>query len=1102
MEYIEAARGSYPSTVGFLRTLSALVSAGGCPSNLGQNWRSRAGCSPYIEYSMLVLARAVGKFHGYAELPFASPAEKYKLCVAALEVVMVCASQYLTPDDLSTDQEKNFAENFRITQKHALGVIGLESLAKRVVAQPDKDDFVLFINDFLNGPSSAPGAEGEMSPNSDSVLPGQNMLSTVLPPPKSPGFTVLSAVLRNGQDSLFAALSSILWDGDTSTPAQYSDDLSMSHALFVSRGPSFEISKHGKSRVKLKPLLPPGLEESSSYSQSKKYHEKALAHVLQLICIVASKEEKFESARQKNGIERMVPTLRFNTAPSAPVVWDLQFSRISKKMEDYRILPCLASFLGNFADDPRLLASASVVLFLMKRSSEIARHKEVFSNAFTRLVSHLSRRSIMFDEYADIFEFILKCILREMEQHAAAPVLEFFTGPDAILPFTNAVSTPGFLVSEKSAKLAALCFEVVFHLSRKHGSSQPLKVFWSDFINYINSAVDDIEAGNLPKEMLLSMAWCLRGSADYIKSTVENPASTLFRGMGNNDLRETISLLCEQCVLENVARLLPVGKGMYSCVLSEGLHMCLGAIVVASSRTSSQVDLADIIREILKRLGDFFDEATCRNLSLSLYVAVGYSDMPPAPTAELAMGLGHAVVHVSYAKAVLVATLSLALRRLDPMVHGQAQHMEITSLTSGTLVQMACQVSDSTPPALTSEAMIARACLKLLWGSTQEPVVHRALVDSTAFDRKSTPLEQFIKLAGRADEDICSLLTVIASLSFGSDQLVQSNVLVGLKNCATMFQQHVDFIESQGHQTADIAIPKWFQEHFRLILTILTRISENLLTDAALQAREILALYDPMVSRLLNAFPNEGETTVEYLKCVAVVQRASWRFAPPMDHGPQSLQYRTPSPDLGKVVSFVFHLAQNPLPRALLGPIPKALSTANTQNASGLVDVQVSEKSWWDELKKHHKEIQEIDVCHVGKTAAEMVAAGLAIVKKSSLLPRVDPASLSRSLIACSDAILVSRSLVCKPKVLRRSDFHYFLQIFLLSVGRPFIESLSEFDRRVEFAARTTYCCSHGFTSYFDSHRPKPQAQRLRYAGVPSSVLRVRQIHYETCQLR
>ena len=994
MEYVEASKGVFPSTSGFLRLLSSLALNGGFPSNLGENWRTRTGCSPYIEYAMcLVLARAAGTFGACPALSFRSTEEKYCLCAAALELIKVAAGQYLAPLSFTNDKNKDFPDSFAAAKKETLQVLGLESLVECANLVPHEDDFGSFVNDMYPGYSTVGG------PFTVSTERTQTFPQSASPPPKSVGFTVLTAALRTDGNSLFATLAAVLSDKG-GQPISDPDDLALSLSLFRHLRPSFDNSKSGKPKdlSRLSNLLVTlRNEEDPSPPDSVVGLESVVANALQLLCIIASKEEAFASSVVAARLDKMVPMLHFNIRHSSPDVWNLHFLRTRDKLESFGLVAALPFFMSRLWENITVPSCAAALLFLSKDSSEISRHKEKVSLACAEMVSHLSAKSPSSTEFANLLSFFLGTLLKELENQRPTPLRDSLVCQPVLESLINASGSINFVLSKKSARVAARCFESIVLLNRLLGTTQYSAQLWHLSTSNIWNCVSRSASGEAPIDVLRSMTWVLKGLADVVNYSFSRPGAELLQGTGLAD--DTIRLLCEDGILVDLYTLLPSDTTGYSKDLSEALHFCLGSVLVVASRASRDIDLIAIIDVLLRQLGGDFDSDTLRYLSLALYISVDHAHMPPIPTAELASRLCDAVVRVPSSNEILVATLILALRRLGPNISDQERIEKMLQQVSKTLFHMCCEVTDNFPPAPTSQALTARAALKLLCSFAPDSAVHKVLVDSATFGRKRTPLDEMISLAARLDKDICSLLSLVGRVSLGSQELVRSGVLVALEQGGKSYREYEESIQNENPTLQSFPVPSFLCEHLQVCNVILSTVPEDLLHDAAQHVDEILKLYRPAIAQMLSTFPSDGNTTAEYLRTVSIVVRASRRFTP--NPNPGVLSVRSPIP------AFVFSLLENPLPRAFLGPIPKALMRKNTQAASDLVDMRAAEKSWWEDLKQQQPDMQINDLCALGKQAAEMILSGLYVVEHTTSISSLDPATLGRSLIAVVDSIVV-----------------------------------------------------------------------------------------------
>lgn len=246
MEYIEAAIGMYPSTVGFLRLLRALVVTGGCPSTLGDNWRVRAGCSPYIEYVLhLVLPRIMGTFSGLQPLPFRSLEDKNRLLSTALEVVEVCITRYVVPMPLASATDEDIQRSFTREKATAEKVLGLATLVDRVVVPATISDSKSFIYDFRPIDSSVLPKPSQQASGS---VPNQRVLASPLPLPKSPGFLVLAEALNGNRGSFFDVLAAALCNAVASSDGADADRFALCYAFFGATPPTMASTKNRKNR--------------------------------------------------------------------------------------------------------------------------------------------------------------------------------------------------------------------------------------------------------------------------------------------------------------------------------------------------------------------------------------------------------------------------------------------------------------------------------------------------------------------------------------------------------------------------------------------------------------------------------------------------------------------------------------------------------------------------------------------------------------------------------------------------------------------------------------------------------------------------------------
>eukprot|EP00980_Cylindrotheca_fusiformis_P005425 scaffold1157_cov122-Cylindrotheca_fusiformis.AAC.17 len=312
MEHIEARMGRYPATEGFLQLLQSLVCSAGCPNNLGQSWRPRTGCTPYIEYVMdFVLPRALG-IQGAPILPFRVQGDQCRLLTRALGVLEKVVSRYAIPSD-----ELRNLKSARSPPKNALDVLGIQSVVNKVsladssTAKESMDDFKNLSAPFVNysdlNTTSKPGSASAPAAG--------------LPRPKSPGFVVLADILSSSGGIIFHAIAKILTDygGTKGVGAVYgpqSDQMALAYALFGMTPPDANSAKEGaKERGPTKPLqtllkpLSPLLDETQ-FDTASVWREHSIILALRLFCSAASQEEAFIQAVTGKDL-KIVPVLRF-----------------------------------------------------------------------------------------------------------------------------------------------------------------------------------------------------------------------------------------------------------------------------------------------------------------------------------------------------------------------------------------------------------------------------------------------------------------------------------------------------------------------------------------------------------------------------------------------------------------------------------------------------------------------------------------------------------------------------------------------------------------------------------------------------------------------
>jgi hypothetical protein len=350
MEHIESRMGWYPSTEGFLKLLTALVVAAGCPRTLGQTWRMRPGCAPYIEFVVdFVLPRALGNpnMATMPILPFRIRGDQSRLISHAFSVVDAVLAQYSVPAQVLKTKPGPIAS----------ALLGVHTIAETI--QSTSRDEEGFVDDFRNlSVSQQWYKQSELSGESST---GPSLLQTsmegttttgasvpAIPSPKSPGFVVLADVLSSAGGSIYHALAKTLVSGDGELSQVFgieADEAALCYALFADTPPTFSSAKLGAKQQSspskslaslLKPIFPEmrlSIIDATSFDDGVFWRERSIILALRILSAVAAREEAFHSAvvSAKEPLT-IVPVLRVQRkrlGPPSLQVYDVQLSRLS-----------------------------------------------------------------------------------------------------------------------------------------------------------------------------------------------------------------------------------------------------------------------------------------------------------------------------------------------------------------------------------------------------------------------------------------------------------------------------------------------------------------------------------------------------------------------------------------------------------------------------------------------------------------------------------------------------------------------------------------------------------------------------------------------------
>ena len=405
MEYVEAKNGSYPSTEGLLKLLTALFSSSVLPVNLGREWRPQTGCTPYIEYVIdFVIPRTLHVRNSESGTYFATPADKSRLIVRALEVVDAVITRYTPtmrslysrasePDLVS--ENSLYLENNAPIQSDQLATYTVKGKdlpdsskhrSKELFKLVDSSIYAKEVNtqhiqhsqyDFINAPSQLRSGVSMESPMTD-------VQEKTIPKPKSPGYRVLVDVLSSN-GSLFDFITQLLVDEFDSDTGSSHDSLVQS--LFGEAMPSYRTAKAGRdyiltehqrdvSQLGLRTLdsafvellmhplvseitedvsetpLKENFRSTSTKGDTLVWREHSMLLSLRILCAAAARNDSFSACVNSDpGNPCIVPVMRFH--PSATglnnplLLKNVQLSTLSKKILERSFDPSM-NMRGDF----------------------------------------------------------------------------------------------------------------------------------------------------------------------------------------------------------------------------------------------------------------------------------------------------------------------------------------------------------------------------------------------------------------------------------------------------------------------------------------------------------------------------------------------------------------------------------------------------------------------------------------------------------------------------------------------------------------------------------------------------------------------------------
>ncbi|KAL7580005.1 hypothetical protein ACA910_004995 [Epithemia clementina (nom. ined.)] len=997
MEYIEASRGVYPSTGGFLRLLSELVQGGGCPADLGRNWRSQSGCSPYILYVIdLVLPRVTGTFRGCPALPFRCSGDRDRLLSLGFDVVAACLRRYIVPDFM-TGQEPTVKKSLLQLRKDAEKLFTLRPFVDRLVVSTSDEEFKSYINDFIH-----PVPLGEIAGPGATV--NQMIMNAGVPKPKSPGFLVLCELLNLTGSSLLEVVGKVLDDGVGRSNDV--DKYATAFALYGSTPPTISSTKAGKNYPLKHLLLPLRTIDHVDIQRALLSRQVRIVALLETLCSAACREKQFAAALSVYaGSSAIVPIVKFQAKASAPDVREFQLSSTGQLLKEGEHLQSIVKLIGNQGDDVHWIdiarASTAFVFYLNDRRQNLSA-PEPLVGALASILGDLSERCDAQDGSAELLRVILDKVLVFL--HAKnAPMLLGIPILDVVLEALIVILNRHSMLKQAPA-LAAICYQILFRSMHFRSATESLSScgFWTSHLGFVWS----IRCENneeIESNLWDSIGWILAGLAEELghlgsSGYVLLPSDDTFV-LRPKRYDQILDALLEENSLATIIAELPSQDSKLSEFLSWAIRLLAGGVVLSSYKLRNPFPVTELVQILLDHIQSCSFAPTSRFLALAVITAVDFqlateeeNLLSYAPT------LAAIITRGGEGGLFSAATLTNILSKHEIPQDILPQH----SLANGVsvLLRVSCATCDarSVPVEPKPEALLARHCLKAILPIVEERVVQRMLTDHGDFGQASTAVGTWIHLLASYDGDIISILKLITGFAFGSDMLLDGDILRVLDLFGERVIKHMQTLESNTIQSERVGVPVFWQEHLQFMTVLLLRASHGRQIEAANQVLRILSRYEPAVEKLFASFPRDGDTSLAYVKCCAIAldKAGSKQLSVP------SSSPRTPA--LKSLCSLTRHISENPLPLAFLGRIPVSLTTRTIED--NLVTVVVDkQKSWWDSFDRNDWNEQLAFMFLVGAKAAEFTRLGFSIMRAGNTLEYIDCKSIATSLCRNVDAL-------------------------------------------------------------------------------------------------
>ena len=1018
MEYIEASRGVYPATAGFLRLLKELILSGGCPADLGSAWRSRLGCSPYIEYVIhLVLPRFVGTFGRIPALPCRSDGDKNRILSMGLDVISACLKRYVVPI-FARDQEPSLDRSLQDMQRMALQDLSLPSLVNDLIAPVSDQEFRMFLLDFLGSVPIQGKAESEM-------LANQLKLNTNVPKAKSPGFLVLSELVNRTGSATLSVVRKLLSEGG-GQKIHYVDRFVAAHAVYGATPPTIASAKAGMNYAMKNFLLPLRTLDSIDIRTASEVWKNRTTSLLEIICGAASREGILSAALDVYKNESTItPVVKFQSAISAPSTTQIQVAQVGQMLHDQTEIRPMVELIGRDSGSVSITRASCGFLFYLDRTKQrVTISEEVLVRAMSRLVLQAGQECV--GEGHELLSVVLARSIPCLAARQSSPLLGIpgrNEGLESIVHILNS----GLIHS--ASDLASSCYECCHHAMQFPICAEYLrsKNFW---LSNLNNLLDLIPQGaNIAlTPFWRCVAWVLAGLALelqnlQIRGFVPLPLDATSHGPDRYAAIK--STLLSQKKLSLIIENMELSEAALSDELTKALLVTIGALLRTSKAFKDRFDISEALDDLIARL------ATTNIDSASVNMAIAAADIMDYQHASLQsysiseyFNLLVPPISMGGASAgVLASALAHAVLQLDCEVEDVPSHGEFYSAVS-LLLHHSCVVShpQQIPAVPSSDAIVARRSLKVLLPLMYENDLRRVLTDQGSFGRMSTPLSAWMDLVSRADVGITPLLQMLTIYKFGADLLLDADILRSLDKAAQEFSRHIQSMESQSLDTGRIVAPHYFADHLDLMSSIMVTASHSRKMEAANHVLGVLVRYKAVNERVLASFPTNGDATAAFLRCTATAIELA---KPNQFSGPSSNPTIVPAHKA--ICLLALHIAESPLPLdSLRSSIPKSLSKGGSiQSSMASVDTSES-KSWWSSLDYQNDESALRLFAIQGALIARM---SLSLMREGSqeLVGKLDCLSIARGLSRQVDAFNVGRQSVFG--ILRR--FGSFLNVFL-----------------------------------------------------------------------